>query len=83
MNKQQTLIIVVVVLLVLGLVTYWFVNRGVNISDQPSNENPAGPEVQPVAPTPEQPVAPAPSPVETSVTPSPEVPASTGSKPTR
>jgi len=28
MSNQQTLIIVVVVLLVLGLVTYWFVNRG-------------------------------------------------------
>jgi flagellar basal body-associated protein FliL len=81
MNKQQTLIIVVVVLLVLGLVTYWFVNRGVNISNQPSNENSAGPEVQPVTSTPEQPVAP--SSVGTSATPSPEVPASTGSKPTR
>jgi flagellar basal body-associated protein FliL len=81
MNKQQTLIIVVVVLLVLGLVTYWFVNRGVNISNQPSNENSAGPEVQPVTPTPEQPVAP--SPVATSATPNTEVPASTGSNPTR
>jgi flagellar basal body-associated protein FliL len=32
MGKKRTLIIVVVVLLVLGLVTYWFVKKGSTVS---------------------------------------------------
>lgn len=42
MGQQKTLVIVIVVLIVLGLLTYWFLRRGqVQLPVQPEN-SPAG-----------------------------------------
>lgn len=61
MNKQQTLIVVVVVLIVLGLVTFWFVQKGRGLNLVPGlNQTNQGPTPEaPVVPPPEVPTAPA------------------------
>jgi flagellar basal body-associated protein FliL len=61
MRDKKILIIVVVVLVVaLGLITYWFVRKGGSLPLGPQPTTPEEPPVPigPVVPTPEEPVVP-------------------------
>ena len=75
--SQRNIIIVIVVLLVLALITLWFIRRGKAPQAPISPEVPVGQDYEmipeaPIIPGPEVPVTPTP---EAPVVPGPEVPA--------